>query len=431
VLYLDTTCVENAEKFFDRVPAGKYYDHRALVVAGETDYVLLNSPVDSSYLEYLNRFGLGPDPSHVFALDNHFQARGNAIHPAEEKMLETLASAINAGDTNECTLIPYLHHRRIAAIAKFLSGAGAVRISHPEESIDVAHRYSSKAECRKLAESLEIPLPKGILFETDPEDVVRSVSREFHRQGALVLKGMWGNGGSETRWISAGWSESSLADGLSNFTPGSPLIVEEAIEPHLATNIMLHIDGDTGEIMIVGVSDQLIGKNIFHLGNTFPTHSQCKDQIVASSRQIAEALRREAFCGFAGVDFMETLPGTGATPQHFFLEVNPRVNASLHPFSLMHRLNELQRRKGNPEVRAFQQLSIPVAATSFTEVRNLLDDDAFHPESGRGVLLFSPAFLKAGALFLVLLGANDADIKVLHASVTGKLNAATFSKTQR
>ena len=267
-------------------------------------------------------------------------------------------------------------------------------------------------------------------METDIRDIARVVPRHFSPEKALVIKGMWGAGGSETKKLVAGWNGETLLVELSKWDLDGPLIIEEAIEEHLATNVMLHICKETGDIEVMGLTDQLIAAETYHRGNTYPSRSIWKQEIREASIKIAEVLRKEGFCGYGGVDFMETLPGDNISRRYYFLEINPRVNASLHPLVVMRKLNEMQRPQGNPEVRTFLDLSFPVrAATSFSTVRGLLERDAFEPKTGCGTILYSPVLMNAGSLLLMLLGRDTRDLMPLRASVSSKLSAAGVLKS--
>jgi hypothetical protein len=425
VFFHDVTCVAEAQSLFDRTPTAHGYDHRALLIAGMDDHVILGRELDLEYLGYLNAFGLGPAPARVHAYPARIDVEAGETHAGmvsrRVDQLRRLADTLRSDGATEVLIQPYVAHPDMEGFRSALEAFAQLAVQVAAGRIDVVAKYSSKHEGRILAERLGLQVPEGRLVEGSPADVAGVVIEMLNGMRPLVVKTLRGSGGAQVWVIDDARDLGGFGDWLARQDERVEVVVEAFVPARCAINVMMWIGTGPAEISLVGITDQRITERSIHSGNEYPSTTRLESEVVEWSRRLSAAMLQEGFGGYAGFDFIDAATDHRGGRALYFVEVNPRVNAALFPLEVTRLLNRRQLERGNPMVRNFLQRYRTVPPGRFSLYRDCLSRVAFREERGAGVVLYPPATLDAGALSYMVLGGRPEEVTAIEEELAAAL----------
>jgi hypothetical protein len=196
------------------------------------------------------------------------------------------------------------------------------------------------------------------------------------------------------------------------------------LEVIASTNILMHVEPDSGYILCVSVTDQRLSEALVHEGNLYPSSAKTIKAMMGSAWKMSKWLQSEGYCGLAGFDFAEYLNHETGKLQHFLCEINPRTNAAAYPKALMEYLNMKQEQKGQPRIEAFLSSNLRTRATSFAELNDLCGHLFFNSEIGRGGVPYNTGCLEYGKFSLAVFGKSRKSVLEMY----GDLKTAARSK---
>ena len=187
---------------------------------------------------------------------------------------------------------------------------------------DVIHKLGDKVEARKTAESLGVPCVPGMELPVDEDAAFAAAEAFFLENGTTILKAAHGGGGRGMRVVERREDVASLlsqarSESMAAF--GSPVVFLEKFLPKVR-----HI-----EVQIIGDKHG----NVVHLCERDCSVQRRHQKVVeiAPAPNLSEATRAALFSDSlrlakkAGYHNAGTFEYLVADEQHYFIEVNPRL----------------------------------------------------------------------------------------------------------
>ena len=374
-------------------PAREGYAQRALLMAGERDIVVLDAPIEGTYLDYLRGLKVGPTSDNVVVVPCGTGQSMCQCLPDNASALAAMRRHLRGLDTAELDVYTASTPQRLAG-RRLESLLGLpVRWRGGD---GLATRYANdKARVRAAAAMRGIPVAPGEVIrirhgsELDVDAssrLVAAIQRQARPTGRAIVRGAAGAGGTST-YIALDCPasiretiEKILADrGNSSF------LVEQMVEVSISPNILMQIDPATGEPTLVGTTDQRLDRRLHHTGNLWPSRAQTRRGMEDSARLLAEWLWRIGYAGTVGFDFVEYRDARCGQTRYLLAEINARVNGSSYPLALVQRLNSTQAAARRPFIGAFLAGTIR-AARSFAEVTARAGQLLYRAHTGRGII---------------------------------------------
>jgi hypothetical protein len=397
---------------------------RALLLANGTDVVCVLEPVDRAYLGLLAELGIGPGPERVVTASEARLPSGSRLTTllaADAARLARIGELVAPAIAVE--LHPFISTWREAALARALSASAGLPVRVRGGDPEVVERADHKHLVRPRAEAMGVPVADGEIVSlgsrTRREPSVtavleRAIRRLAAATGRAIVKGSRGALGTMTRL--AGPDEAApIAREICESWENEACVVESFLELTLSPNVMMHVAPAPGPVRCVGVTDQRLDPGLAHRGNVFPSAARTLEAMLESATRLSRWLQSEGFDGLAGFDFGEYRDPASGRLRHFFVEVNPRVNASVYPLAMLEGLNRARSRAGHPPLAAFVSGTDATALRSFAELRHACSPLFLRPGGPAGVVPYVTGYLPHGKAALVAFGRSPEEAEDLRA----------------
>jgi hypothetical protein len=294
---------------------------------------------------------------------------------------------------------------------------------------DIVARGNLKHLAYTKACEFRIPMASGESVELhtlsdsnslDVTPLLKAITRYVSHTGRVIVRGTYGAAGSGT-FVAEGASE-DIERKLRAFVKRQVhhiYLVQVMFDIVATPNVLMFVGPDTGAIWCVGVTDQLVDKNLAHKGNVLPSNAETLADIIRSARKLTRWLATGGFTGLVGFDFVEYVHLETGKHEHIFVEMNARVNAATYPLFLIEHLNALQGDRSRPLVEAFLSTKITTKATSFSELQEMYRRLFFNPCTGQGIIPYNTGRLADGLCDLVFLGCSRRDVEDMYQRFSG------------
>jgi hypothetical protein len=406
------------------VPGVELYAERALLLADREDVVCVPDEIEPSYLAYLARLGIGPNPVNVLVASRFEGTAG--VAPLWEKILRSdealgLLSCL-VQSHGAARLHPFIATAGPFSLARALAARAGLPVDVAGGAPSVVAYADFKHHVRARAVELGIPVADGEVVDLtgagghrrQQEGMLRrAMERQMRRTGRVIVRGSSGAAGSSTFTVEQDGQIPELAEYAAARRENSIYLVESMVEVTVSPNVQMHISPDGRATRCGGVTDQRWDRPLVHGGNRFPSSAHCLVDMLRWARTLAEWLGGLGFAGLAGFDFVEYNDEHGK-PRAFLAEVNPRTNGASYPLRLMRRLNVSQREAGSPAITAFTSGTIKTEAETFDELEDIWGDAVFSPERGSGLIPYVTGQLRHGKCSVVALAATREEADELY-----------------
>ena len=416
------TSLSNWKQVAAVLPGYDKYDQRALVFARAHDLVCVEIEVDPQYLAYLSQLELGPASGNVIVGSEGLPPSSDAIFL--DKMISNHEVLLKIKDlvdpSNLIVLNPFMGSQKQFELASKLETIAGKQVHVYTGLPAIVGFAEAKHNVRKKATQLDIPVCEGEVVEIevgeggrplDPGLIGVAIDRRLHRTGRVIIRGSHGSSGSSTIIVENNADSIQMAlNIIAESTDNRLYLVEVMLDVIVSTNVLLHVEPKGGSILCVGVTDQRLSDKLVHEGNLYPSKATTVTEMLGSARKIAKWLQDEGYRGLVGLDFGEYLnPETGER-QHFFSEINPRMNAAAYPKAMMEYLNEKQKKRGGPYVESFLSANMKTGARSFADLQTWYGSLFYNPQTGKGLVPYNTGCLEDGKFSAAIFGKSRNEV---------------------
>jgi hypothetical protein len=394
-------------------------DEIALLLADESDVVLLKSQPDAQYLAYLRGLGLAL-PTIIC---------GDDPDPGRNVTEDVLASP---GVLNALTAIAspdvYLLAHGVSALEEELASRTGLRLA--TAGAPVCKPVNSKVYSRRLADELGLRQPTGWACETVDElaaavESARPLVAAGHRVGFKDAYGVSGKGiivvEDERRLDQVRRMVTALAKRRDDGRIG--VVLEEWVAKRADLGYQFTVGRD-GSVRFASVGEALVTRGVYQASRLPARLSAAQlDEVQATAELIGARLAKDGYHGVVGVDAMID-PDEGLYPVN---EINARNTMLTYLASLSDRLLA-----GGGCALARQYPLRLAAPLTFDGLCSALDGLLLGPE-GTGVVVNTFATVNAdansdgasfaGKLYALVAAATPDQLEALDAEVTVRLAA--------
>ncbi|MDB9524549.1 ATP-grasp domain-containing protein [Oscillatoria sp. CS-180] len=241
----------------------------------------------------------------------------------------------------------------------------------------VVEHINSKNHFIRLAEELNIPVPKTLRFD----NLAAAKASNDITFPCFVKPAVSDHGFGITRCD----NEADLKDAFAHCGPNDPLQIQEEVNATAFLNLQYEVTHEG--VHPVLASEQIL-EGCVHLGNRYPASHEPWDEITTFATWMGD----HGMKGIFAVDVAVCPAGTDT--RYVAIECNPRFNGSSYPTIIA------------------KQLGIPAwsSVTYATPLRSLKEIDlegiTFDATTGKGVILINWGTIKVGKIAVLLAGSE-------------------------
>nr|WP_042193691.1 ATP-grasp domain-containing protein [Kibdelosporangium sp. MJ126-NF4]CEL20851.1 hypothetical protein [Kibdelosporangium sp. MJ126-NF4]CTQ98344.1 hypothetical protein [Kibdelosporangium sp. MJ126-NF4] len=379
------------------------------LLAGPDDHLILQRPLDQSYMDYVR--SLGVDLPTVLVADG-----GNADEPTAARalrspaLLETLRGLAGKG----ARLAPM----GVSVWESRLADATGMRMAAPD--LGTVTTVNSKIYSRRLVAGTDLRMVPGWCCTTVPEFValMAEIGPGCAAQAPVVVKDAYGVSGKGLVLVDDPRKAERLVRQVTRRAERSGddrlhVVVETWLPNRADLNYQVTV-GTDGSVRLDFVKEARTSRGV-HLGHISPADLDAGQlgQIEKAAETVGRALHADGFFGVAGVDALVTTDGT----VYPVLEVNARFNMSTYQGGVLETLGG-----GTAASLASRHVLRLRAPLEFADVQGALGSLLTpHPTRGRLMITcFGTVNAMAGAetpfegrLYTIALGPDRAAVTAL------------------
>jgi D-alanine-D-alanine ligase-like ATP-grasp enzyme len=352
-------------------------EEMGVLLAEDSDVVLLKSAMDDDYAAYLRNFDAAA--GEVVAVEKSVPSRTVTEDALESPRTLDLLRGLADGRT-------YLMPMGISAAEEQLSEAVGLPLAGPRAAVCKA--VNGKAYSRRLVDSSGLTPVPGMVCELVAE-LAGAVHAQLARGGRAVVKESLGVSGRGMAVVPDPAAADRLLRLIGRRGPQAraDMVVESWIEDAVQLNYQFLVSR-SGQVRFEAVKEAVLHNNV-HQGHRFPVPLSEKHlaELREAAQVIGRALHADGYYGVVGVDAMVGPDGT----MYPCLEINARFNMSTYQSRVAERFVG----DGQHAVAATFNLKLS-RAHSFGELAAALGRDLFDGTDLPGVLVNNFATLNAG-----------------------------------
>ncbi len=401
----------------------------ALVVARPQDLVCISPNTHAGHLNYLTRLGLGPSSQNIIRLTGDNPSRRNICHAKSllesPGLLGEICSRVSL--PGRIILDPYIITPECIRLAGELQTRLARTVRVSGGSVDLINRCIQKHWVKNQARALSVPVAEGDAIAVErsptgnPVDLLplREAAKHWIRlSGAAIIRSSTDVLASTIIKVLMESDHVEAALQLVKQDTHQMYLVEPFYDVTVSPNILFHIEPENGPTRCIGITDQRLSHNLAHHGNCFPSRAKTLNLMLDSAQRLSTWLQSEGFSGVVGYDFCEYIDPASGRPAHFLTEINPRVNGSLYPLSIMAHLCQTAGDNKQCPIRAFLSAKwVKVRASSFNEFLAKYESFFYYPGKTSGIVPFNTSTLNRNILDLMVVGRSRREVSSIFAMV--------------
>ena len=397
--------------------------HRALILAREQDIVVVPSPVEDGFIDYLSELGLEVNQERIVVASEGSSPSPTA--PLSELLLANhlaLEKIRSLTERELVTLSPFIASHKEWRLAMRLEQVLQRQVRLLGASPELVQSINLKHNSQQKAIDFGVPVAPGEVVHLRQKangkpstlrPLEQAVRRHLNKTGRVLIRGSFGASGSSTFVIEGIEQIGKALETISTRSDNAIYIVGPLLDLSSSPNVVMWIDPDDGEISCLSATDQCLNPKLVFSGSVFPSTAKLLPEMIAAAHKLTECLRDEHFCGPVGFDFGEYQDMESREHKYFLSEINARTNGGMYAKVLLEKLNARQQRRAHPPIAAFLSASIETTPLSFTQLRKCCSHLLFDPSICRGVVPFNPGRLKDGKVTIACFGRDRNDVEQL------------------
>lgn len=372
--------------------------HRAVLLSGVGDTVVVDSEVDQGWLAYLGSIGF--QSGRVVVAQGEGETVGARLLSDERLMEELSGQAIG----NEWVVEPYMGGEEMELLARRVGG----EMWAP--GVELLDRLNLKSNlCPILGHTGLATIPTTVAGR---EEVFSTARHMLNEHGSVMVRSDLSIGGHGVWRVESDVDLDGLGEGIERASEGRLFVLQPLLEVTHSPNVQFAIRDEGAELL--GISAQQMTESFAFGGNAYPSEVADNTKIFDQSTRIAEWMRGQGYRGIVGIDFIVTVDG-GV----FIVEINPRVNTSTFPLLMSKRL-------GCGAFRLVTGLGADglEQGMGFAQLTELLGDDVmFDDGRGCGVVPLMMPRVGRGVLDVMVFGGELDEVGRIEALMMEKLYA--------
>lgn len=363
-----------------------YQTARALVLARETDIVVITSPLDEEYHAWLRSFRLSTDK--VISYNQKTEPR-----ILSDLILEN-PSPIQELINEEYIFVPFYCSQKDIECAKILG----TKVFGCDEKITL--QFFDKVKFKEECKALGIPMLEGESHDVNPEspfdkdNLAEIIRRLLANHGKIVIRG---SQDSNTRsfFVADSPDIQDLYERLIE-NQDQAVLIEPLLNVISSPNAQWLIDLNC-KLNFIGITAQQF-QGFKWAGNLSGQYysSRVYDYIKSTSRLIAEKMRERGYIGITGIDYIV------GEKEIYPIENNARLTGSSFGIELTSRV-----KKFIPDVQAWKFFKASTSPCSFDELLERLEGIVFDGVDTNCVFPFMTDLLESKGTFIAHLFAED------------------------
>jgi hypothetical protein len=399
------------------VPGREKDLEKALVIARPHDLVCVSFGTDPAQMELLRNLGIGPASEKVIRL-NEDAVSGRGVSYAKAllgdlRQMDEICQKIPP--TGSIVLNPYISSPECYQLAQELGSRIGREVTVTGGAVDIVRRCIQKQLVNKKARDLDIPVASGETVELEITDegipsnlrpIEEAIRRQIKIGGAAIVKSAVAVLASKI--IQVRGEQDSIEAALHQIECNighSLYMVEVRYDVTVSPNILFYVGPDGEAVRCVGITDQRLSEQLAHQGNIFPSRAQTLGPMLKAAQRFSEWLQAEAYCGIVGYDFCEHIDRQSGRPSFFLAEVNPRINGSVYPLSILAHLAQSYRDCRKPSSPAFVSSKwLQIKARSLEEMMEKFGHFFFSSGKTAGIIPYNTSSLDKGMVDVVAVG---------------------------
>jgi D-alanine-D-alanine ligase-like ATP-grasp enzyme len=393
---------------------------RSVLLARQNDIVVVASPVEKAFLEYLNDLKFEINPQHIVVVADGTSEPLTSMLMQDTDAFNQIISLIDE-NSSAVVLDTFTITEQEISLAAKLQQLLPCSVSYVGATLDVSQAVNRKDVARKLALEANVPVaPAELITDIFDNDgglkegkFISAIKRQMRLTSGVVVKGAVGASGSSTFVINNETDINQILQTLAKRRDNDVYLVEPLFKLSSAPNTTVWIDPETGIISLVNSTDQRLSEKLVFSGSVYPCSAVLYQEIVEASERLAKHLYKIGVKGWVGFDFVEYYDEVAGGYKFFFSEINARYNAGLYPKTVFDIIQQKQRQNGLPIPSFYITENLTVLPSCFADLKVIYQDLLFNPQTGVGVIPFNPGRLEDGlAAFICIASALD-DVKQL------------------
>lgn len=398
----DINTLPKFSKIISQVDGIDKYE-RTLSVARSEDVVITKYPPDRTYLQWLEKVGLG----------------SKKIIVLNGKPQETLPERIMKYQIKD-ELRTFLGNRKVRAIVSpYYGGSLEQQASSYLElemyaKTETVKKFDSKINFKNLCRKIGVPVITDTIFTVNSkvkgiQHLLEIIKEKMAETGKVIVKGEYGASASTT-YVFDRIDSSLLKEIIISSQLGDRYLVEPFYNSLSQPSSVWFISSDR-RIVHLKTSNQILDEETSHIGNEFPVDFD-EDKIQKLSSKIANHLNMEGFIGPFGIDYVETRNGM------FAAECNPRVTGAMYPWELVHRLES----NGSIKAARAENIHLPRRGLCFKDLMKIWDDVLYDTRDEVGVIVpFNVGPVSEGKVTVLGTGSSKNDVHSLFEYIKSNL----------
>jgi hypothetical protein len=420
LLLHDTSVMNECGYYRSHLAAQHYFPERALWLAAPDDLVVLASPIEPAYWDFLHEQRLCPTRTPLAPVPFSDVCRAGGVthrliakpdwHAKLRSWVHESPRAFALGTFCPNASAALLSRQLCRAFPQAMAMSGdAQAVENVNRKVFTRHGLAG----RGIAQIPGVVVDGGEgSHQHTLRPLWRAASSLFPESGRVMIRANYASGGAGN-FVAEPTDRETLADWLAQMADADQFLVERFLPSLNSPNIQYWIEED-GTSRHVQTTDQRFEALISHSGNRFPA-TVSATEVEHASAPIVAWLVEEGVRGLIGIDYLQWCDDRGKTRLQF-VEVNARFNGSSYPTAMWQQINRIRAEDGLPELSHWQSLKgVRTRLASFAALSKRVDDLLYRPGSARGLVPYWTGALRHGVCSCLFLGDSFTGLDELEA----------------
>lgn len=383
------------------------FSERALLLSQPEDLVIVPTPLEPIYLNYLRSlstepmFGTTVVPTYCSAdkLRNLTVAATR-----DDALLAAIAGQLDSGSNVRLSC----YYRSVGGeeFASALRAVSGCDIEVEGGSAAATAHCNRKELLHSVASCNGIGLAPGGVIKRNPNEqtcdfslrVKHSVTKVLSNAERCIVRGCKSQSGLDAIVVASDALKGSLEEWLFARPAQTHYLVEEFVDAEDSPNVQAWINHNGQPEDLALVTNQRLIDQLSHFGNSYPVESSVLQGINELTQTLSAWIAQNGYTGSVGYDLIRV----NGVSRPLLAEVNSQTNAATYFLSLFEKLNAARSQMGHPALRAWvSHKKMTIRQRSLEELFDTAGDLLYQPNQAWGCLPVGSGLVPFGYVMLV------------------------------